>query len=505
MLACEKIFSVQQIRDADACTIKKGGISSWELMERAATACVNWISANIGVEKHFTILCGTGNNGGDGLAMARLLSQMSAAKTINVIIFRFSEKCTSDFSENYTRLKKCANVAIHELQPNSEFCLSQPTDYLVDAIIGSGLSVPVSGWLEKIIATINALSIPVIAIDIPSGLFADSLPASGVVAVKATDVLSFQFPKLSFLFSETADFVEQFHVLPIGLNEQYICQTPTQNYYITPNFIASAYKKRKKFAHKGIFGHALLIAGSYGKMGAAVLAAKACLRAGAGLLTVHVPTKGVEILQIAFPEAMVSADINEQIITHLPKNLSPYDAVGIGPSIGTDSFSQKALFQLLSSVKVPLILDADALNILSENPDWIKIIPPHSILTPHVKEFERLVGENFSNSIKRWEAAKVFAVQHQLILVLKGAHTVVCAPDGASYFNSTGNSGMATAGSGDVLTGIITSLLAQRYTPLEAAALGVFIHGKAGDSAVLNRTPASLIASDIIENISASY
>ena len=497
-----KIFSVPQIREADAYTICHGGISSIDLMERAASACVQWIGEQFGFDKHFAIVCGQGNNGGDGLAIARMLSQKQEVKGVDVYILRLSERCTSDFLENFHRLQQCADVAIYESTPDMAFQLKHPADLLIDAIIGSGLSAPVSGRLKEIIAAINALNMPVAAIDIPSGMFADVLPVEEATIVRAGHVLSFQFPKLAFMLPESEAFMDAFHVLPIGIAETYIAQTATPWYYITEAAVVAQLKKRRKFAHKGDFGHALLMAGSYGKMGAAVLAARACLRAGAGLLTVHVPQNGVAVLQTAFPEAMLSIDGGQEVITTLSESLSNYDAVGVGPGIGIQQATRNVLRLLLEQIgTTPFVLDADALNILAREQSLLKLLPENTILTPHVKELERLTGKTYTNSLDRLRAAQDFAVHYKVILVVKGAHTAVCAPDGAVFFNASGNPGMATAGSGDVLTGIITALLAQGYEPLAAAIIGVYMHGCAGDKAAVRRGQSALIASDIIENL----
>jgi NAD(P)H-hydrate epimerase len=333
-------------------------------------------------------------------------------------------------------------------------------------------------------------------------MFADTPPAESDTAINAQHVLSFQFPKLSFMFPESEKFMETFQVLPIGIDETYISQTPTPWYYITEDSLVSSLKKRRKFAHKGDFGHALLVAGSYGRMGAAVLAARACLRAGAGLLTVHVPQKGVDILQIAFPEAMASVDTGQEIITSLPENLSYYNAVGVGPGTGTRQATREALQSLLKHIgTVPLILDADALNILSLEQSLLTLLPENTILTPHVKELERLLGRTYTNSLLRLQAAQDLVMQYKVIIALKGAYTAVCALNGSVCFNTTGNSGMATAGSGDVLTGIITALLAQGYEPLDAAIIGAGLHGIAGDKASTRKGQSAMIASDIIESL----
>ncbi|MDR0294884.1 MAG: NAD(P)H-hydrate dehydratase [Prevotellaceae bacterium] len=502
MMKDKKIFTVAQIREADAYTINCGSISSVNLMERAVAACVQWIGTHTGFARRFVIVCGQGNNGGDGLAIARMLSQIQEVKGVEVYILRLSERSTPDFSENFRRLQQCAGVTIYELLPDTAFRLKQPADILIDAIIGSGLSAPVSGWLKEVITTINALNMPVISIDIPSGMFADIPLSKDATVIRAEQVLSFQFPKLSFMFPESGAFMEAFHVLPIGIEETYIIQTPTPWYYITEDAVLASLKKRCKFTHKGDFGHALLIAGSYGKMGAAVLAARACLRAGTGLLTVHVPQKGVAVLQTAFPEAMVSVDEGQEIISSLPNNLLNYDGVGVGSGMGTQPFTREALRSLLEHIgATPLVLDADALNILALEPALLKFLPENTILTPHPKEFERLSGQAYTDSLSRLQAAQAFAAQYKVIVLLKGAYTAVCVPDGTVFFNTTGNPGMATAGSGDVLTGVITSLLAQGYTPLDAAIISVCLHGRAGDKAAVQRGQTALIASDIIESL----
>ncbi len=276
---------------------------------------------------------------------------------------------------------------------------------------------------------------------------------------------------------------------------------PTPAYLVTKQYAAIVRAQRPKFAHKGLFGHALIVGGSYGKIGAAVLASKACLRAGTGLLTIHVPSCGIPILQTAVPEAMVDADDNERLTSSLYTELNSYDAIGAGPGIGTAPETQRVLHRLVTTTTSPLVLDADALNILSGNKEWIKQMPANTILTPHAREFDRLVEQSFASGFERVSVAREFAMQHQLIVVLKGAHTATCSPSGEVFFNTSGNPGMATAGSGDVLTGIITGLLAQKYVPLEAALLGVFIHGRAGDQAALTYGQDALIASDIIENL----
>ena len=312
------------------------------------------------------------------------------------------------------------------------------------------------------------------AIDVPSGLFADQPSALGFI-FKADYTLSFQFPKLAFLFPENDPYVGRFEILDIGLHPRYVEEVETRNLLTVKAMVKPILHSRTKYSHKGTYGHALLIAGSEGKTGAALLGAKACLRTGVGLLSVHLPKMAQLPLQTAIPEAMVDGDESETCFTMF-KDLDAYSAVGVGPGLGKADETQRALKRLIQEVQVPLVMDAVALNILSENPTWLAFLPAKTILTPHPKEFERLVGKT-TTSFERLERQRELSMKHNIIIVLKGAHTSITMPNGTCFFNTTGNPGMATAGSGDVLTGIILSLLAQRYSPEEAAVLGVYLHG----------------------------
>ena len=310
-------------------------------------------------------------------------------------------------------------------------------------------------------------------------------------------------PKLSFLFSDNEEFVGNWGILSIGLNQEFIDSVDSDYYLTTSDLIEELIIDRKKFSHKGTYGHVLMVSGSYGKMGAAILACKACLRTGSGLVTVHIPKIAYSIMQIALPEVMVSIDWSDIIISNVP-NVESYSAIGVGPGIGTKQNTKKALIDLFEKVKYPMVIDADGLNILAENKELISKIPKNSILTPHPKEFERLIG-TFSDDYTRMQQQISFAVNNQLYLVLKGAYTSIACPDGKVYFNNTGNPGMATAGSGDVLTGMILSLLGQGYNSKDAAIFAVYLHGLAGDIAAHKLSEEALIASDIIENIGNAY
>ena len=360
------------------------------------------------------------------------------------------------------------------------------------------------GLAKNIVQRINQSEAEVISIDVPSGLFGEDNSKNDLPGIiKANNTLTLQFPKLSFLFPENEQFVGYWTVLPIGLHPEAIAQTESDYHFLTKEFVSGKIKKRGKFSHKGTYGHALLVAGSYGKMGASILASRACLRSGIGLLTCHVPKVGYEIIQNSVPEAMTSIDSSEVAFSEVP-DLSPYSAIGTGPGLNKKQETQQALKVLLQAKPGKLILDADALNILSENQDWYGLLPENTILTPHPKEFERLAGSS-ADSYERLQKQVRFSAKYKVIVVCKGAHSCITFPNGRVFFNTTGNPGMATAGSGDVLTGIILGLLAQSYSPEDATLIGVYLHGLAGDLAASETGEYSLIAGDIITHLGKAF
>ncbi|MES1222306.1 MAG: NAD(P)H-hydrate dehydratase, partial [Bacteroidota bacterium] len=366
-----------------------------------------------------------------------------------------------------------------------------------------GLNRPPDGITEKLIAHINTSGCRIMSIDIPSGLFCDRSSKENK-AIKANDTLSFQCYKPAFLVAENSEYIGKVHLLNIGLSPEFYHTVASSFQIVDWDIIHSIYKPRNQFAHKGNFGHALLVAGSYGKIGAAVLSATSCLRSGAGLLTCHVPGCGYGILQSAVPEAMVSTDFNSSFNTRIEEDLSKFDAVGIGPGIGTASETKTMLYEIFSSCKYPIVVDADALNTIASQQDLLQMIPAGSIITPHPKEFERLFGPS-ANDFDRIQLAIKKANEYNIVIVLKGHHTFIASPGGKFYFNNTGNAGMATAGSGDVLTGILTGLLAQGYSSINAAVLGVFIHGLAGDIAAKELSMEAMIAGDIIHYLGEAF
>jgi len=497
-----KILKSSQIREVDAFTIKTEPIDSIHLMERAARTISNWISKNINKEKNIKIFIGPGNNGGDGLAIARQLLEVKFK--VEIYIINTSGNRSKDCQINLDRLKAQKQNCIQKISTKRDFPKFSNSDLIIDGLFGSGLKRPVEGLFKELVQYLNNSAIDIIAIDIPSGLFGEDNSENDINAIiRAKYTLTFQLPNLSFLFSENEQFVGCWEVLPIGLNQKFIESLESDFDFVEPDYIKSKLINRKKFSHKGNYGHVMLIAGSYGKMGAAILAAKACLRSGSGLVTVHVPKIGYEIMQTALPEAMISIDQSDIIFTNIP-DAENYTFVGVGPGIGLKQNTKKALVNLIKNISSPMVFDADALNIISEQKELLKDIPENSILTPHLKEFERLVGE-FTNDYEKIQTQIKFSVEYKVIVVLKGAYTSITFPDGTCSFNSTGNPGMATAGSGDVLTGIILSLLGQNYAPREAAIIGVYLHGLAGDIASEKIGQEALLAGDITENIGNAY
>lgn len=504
-----KILKIQQIREADEYTIVHEPISSIDLMERAARKCFEWILSKFTTDFHFYIFCGKGNNGGDGLAIARMLANSN--HTMTVLLVEHSLQSSHDFTINLDRLKKDSaqnpSVSIFSVtneQDLQTLDLNREKAVVIDAILGSGLNKVPEGITALTIDFINQLPFTKISIDIPTGLFADDNSENNFKHIVNADyTLTFQMPKYSFLFPETGKYAGEFEVLDIGLHKSFIQEATTLNFYITQEVANGIIKKRNKFSHKGTYGHALIMGGSYGKVGAALLSAKACLRTGCGLVTAYIPKCGYDAFQSSFPECMViTSDQEKYINSFFPK--MDFDAIGIGPGIGMEKDTQNALKFFIQNNTAPVVYDADAINSLAENKTWLSFIKPGSIFTPHPKELERLTGKA-KDSTERLQLASDFAFKYNCYVVLKGAHTCVVCPDKTFYFNSTGNPGMATAGSGDVLTGIITSLLAQGYTSKEACILGVYIHGLAGDVAAQKTSMESLIAGDIIENLNHPF
>ncbi|MEL7118924.1 MAG: NAD(P)H-hydrate dehydratase [Bacteroidota bacterium] len=491
-----KILSAQQTRQLDLITIEKEPIASIDLMERASRIFTEWFLTNFSNYDAVTIFCGVGNNGGDGLAIARMLHDRTEMG-ITVFICRFSEHASQDFQTNLDRLivAEYLDIQVINLKEDSPLPAIDEDAIVIDAMFGSGLNRPVldSYWAELIVH-INNHNNEVVAVDIPSGLFADQ--ASEGQYILADHTLTFELPKLAFFFAENHMSVGVWQFASIGLNKKAIEDFETKNHYLTLRMVKSLLKKRNKFGHKGTYGHALLMVGSYGMIGAAILSSVACLRSGAGLLSIHAPSCGYTILQSECPEALMLADKDEKNISEL-KELVKYKAIGVGCGIQKAASTRLVIKQLLENASAPLVIDADALNIISEE-KWQHLIPANSILTPHPKEFERLFGKT-ENQFEQLKLARSKAQELNLYIILKGAHTIIACPSGHCFFNSTGNPGMAKGGSGDVLTGLITGLRAQAYSPQESCLLGVFLHGLAGDLAAEELSMEAMSAYDITE------
>jgi len=498
-----KLFLTNQVRELDKYTIDFEPVQSIDLMERAAQAFTDAFGVRFrDFSGKITVFAGPGNNGGDALAIARMLHLKDYL--VETYLFNPKENLSPDCLENKKKLLKLPQVKFIEVKDKFVSPDLEKNDIVIDGLFGSGLNKPLEGGFASVVKYLNSSPCTVVSIDIPSGLFGEDNAENNKDCVIAADyTYTFQFPKLSFLFPENESFVGKVEVLDIGLHPKGINATPTPFHLIQKDYVRSLLKKRSRFAHKGNFGHALLIAGSLGKMGAAVLAGKACLRSGAGLLTAHIPQSGNEIMQTSLPEAMTSIDNNELIFSKLPQ-LELYDAIAVGPGIGTEKITFAALTDLLRNSTKPMILDADALNIIAQDSSLLELIPPNSILTPHPKEFDRLAGTS-SSSYERLHKAMEFAKSTKTYLILKGRYTAICTPEGECWFNTTGNPGMATAGSGDVLTGILLGLLAQSYTPREVSILGVYLHGLAGDIASEDFSEESLLSGDIIRYISMAF
>ncbi|KAA3440653.1 NAD(P)H-hydrate dehydratase [Rufibacter hautae] len=496
-----KILTAAQTRAADAYTIAQEPISSLDLMERAAGALVQWLKQKYTPETPLYIFCGPGNNGGDGLAAARLLH--NDGYNVQVFLPEVSQNPSADFTQNLDRLPQA--IPVTRIQTSADLLSALPVQAVIlDGLFGSGISRALEGLYAEVVTYLNQQEATVIAIDIPSGLYADAPTPSESAVVQADVTLTFERPKLAFLLPASGKYVGVWHVLPIGLHPEFLAQVESPYQVILLDTVKTLLRKRSKFSHKGTFGHALLVGGSYGKMGAITMSAHAALRAGVGLLTVQVPKTGYNILQTAVPEAMVLTDDHDLHLSQFPDELNKYQCIGIGPGLGQAEDSRLALESLFRQKLPPLVLDADALNLLASDRLLRQQLPPDTILTPHPKEFERLTGPAIDD-FHRLQLLQSFCAEHACYVILKGAHTCIGTPSGEFYFNTTGNPGMATGGTGDVLTGILTSLRAQGCPALETCFLGVYLHGLAGDIAAEAEGETSLIASDLYKYLGAAF
>lgn len=492
-----KILDADQIREWDNMTISKQGITSLDLMERAALSCKNYLLKKH-LKQNYIIFCGPGNNGGDGLALARLLYE----EKINVQVITVWNDGTHFSTENISNQKRLPKkISVLKFDSNFSIPFHAAETIIIDAILGNGQNRPLDGIYKKAVEWINQTSIEVLSIDIPTGIY-EVCHKKENTAIEADKTLCFEIPKLSFFFPENDRYIGEWEILTIGSDPEFALQADGIFSYLTPEEIQHSKKKRRKYSHKGTFGSAYLFAGQVGMAGAAILASEACLRSGAGKLIIRTPKACLSILQSAIPEAICDPDPNEEVLSTFPSDLTQYQSVGIGPGIGRSPLTKALIWKLLRNGVPNLVLDADALNIISEE-GWQSQIPPGAVITPHVREFERLWGIS-ENHFQRLMLARNKAIELKIVIVIKGAHTAIISPDGQVSFNTTGNPGLAKAGTGDVLTGMITGILAQGYQVTEGVKRAIFMHGLAADALTLERDEASILASDIVKYIGIS-
>jgi ADP-dependent NAD(P)H-hydrate dehydratase / NAD(P)H-hydrate epimerase len=494
-----KIFQTDQIRKLDAITIEKEPISSIELMNRAANALFERIQKQIHPEDFLLVMAGPGNNGGDALAVSRLL--LEHGYKVEILLCQPDAKISIDTLEQLIRLQQTEGAHIRAIDsPQMLHQLHGGWHHLIDGLFGTGLNRPLKDYFAEIVHWANRQNLHTISIDLPSGLFGeDNLENLHTSIVQADLTLGLQFPRLAYLMPENEVYVGKWELVKIGILPNAIEQLFTPYTYNTAEDVASLLITRSQFAHKGSFGKVLLAAGCPEMTGAAILAARGALRAGAGLVYLRITEKAVPVIQAAVPEALVLAAETSTI------NDLDFAAVAIGPGIGTEPSQLSFLKRILLDIDKSLVLDADALNWLSIHPELLNQLPANSILTPHPKEFDRICGSTSRNGYERLNKAIEFAKTYGVYIALKGAHTACIDPDGNCSFNSSGNPGMATGGSGDVLTGIIVSLLSQGYSPTEATRLGVYLHGLSGDLALGNQSYESLIAGDLVEYLGQAF
>ncbi len=473
------LLTSAQIREADAYTIAHEPIASIDLMERASKAFVGWFVNHFPDKKQaISVYCGTGNNGGDGLAIARMLGDHQY-KNLAVKIARFSDKATDDFNTNLKRIQQ-TKIQITEIGKGEKPPVDE-SEVLIVALLGTGLNKPLDGDYKQLVSYINSLQKTVVSVDVPAGLFSDGEMPPGALVLKADLVITFQAPKISFLLPESGPYIKCWEAVNIGIDEKFIQSLNSPYQAVEEKDIRKMLKPRHRFSNKGTYGHTLIVAGQHETMGAALLCASACVYTGAGLTTACVPQSGLTALNSYMPEIMAVVRRDMEI----PEiEWDKFNTMAIGPGLGKDEYALDLMIHILTHYKKPIVIDADALNLLSTHKELWNVVPENSILTPHMKEFDRLFGEH-ENWWQRIQTGIKKAKDHQVYILLKNDYTIIITPQGKVYFNTTSNPAMASGGMGDVLTGIITSLMAQHYSPEEACIVGAYIHGKAGDELAL--------------------
>jgi hydroxyethylthiazole kinase-like uncharacterized protein yjeF len=492
------LLTSSQIRDADAYTIAHEPIASIDLMERASKGFVGWFVNHFPDKKlGITVYCGTGNNGGDGLAIARMLHD-HFYKSISIKIARFSEKASPDFNANLEQAKE-RKLPVTELGPVKDFP-EESSDILIDALLGTGLNKPLDGDYKRLVDHLNELNKTVVAVDVPTGLFSEGVMPEDAVVLKSDLVITFQQPKLNFMLPESGPYIKCWEAVNIGINESFIRSQNSPYAAVEEKDIRKILKPRHKFSNKGTYGHTLIIAGKPETMGAALLSSSACVYAGSGLTTACIPQSGLTALNSYMPEIMAIVREGEELP---PIKWDSFSALAIGPGLGNDDLAIDILTYVLNNYKNRIVFDADALNLLATNKTLWPSVPENSILTPHMKEFDRLFGEHKS----WWERIQTGiekAKELSINILLKNDYTIIITPAGKVFFNTTSNPAMASGGMGDILTGIISGLLAQHYTPEEACILGAYLHGKAGDELAMPGRLNVVLPSQVAARIPAT-
>lgn len=499
-----KIFTSAQIHELDRYTIEHEPIKSVDLMERAAKAITRAVAEEWTTHTPVVVFAGPGNNGGDALAVARLLT--NEGYKVRTYLFNITNHLSDDCVTNRQRLLD-GRHAKDFTEITAKFDPPELTadTLVIDGLFGSGLNKPLAGGFASLVKYINQSPAKVVSIDVPSGLMSeDNTYNVRANIIHATLTLTLHEKKLAFLFGDAQQFIGRLKVLDIRLSQEYIQKTEAQYYVLEESDVRSRLLHRDDFAHKGNMGNALIVAGSYGMSGAAILATRACLRSGVGKVTVHTPRKNYGVMQISVPEAVLHMDHEETAFTEAV-DTDGFDALGIGPGLGCQETTAIAMIAQIRRAQCPIVADADALNILASHRAWMQQLPKGIIMTPHPKELDRLTGSPANADFERLHRTRELAQSLQAYIILKGHNSALCLPDGQVVFNPTGNSGMATAGSGDVLTGIITALLARGYHQHNACIVGMYLHGLAGDIAVKTLGKESLTASDIIDYLPHAF
>lgn len=496
-----KILSASQLANLDSYSCEEQQISSWELMERAAgLACEEIKSSLKSTSQKVLILAGPGNNGGDGLAIAYFLAQ--DAYDVEVFLVNFTSSRSDDNQKNLVRLKNQGKCRIFEFEKDSELPEISSTHLVIDAIFGVGLNRPMPDFVQELAQHVNTSSARIICIDVPSGLYLDQSPGKDETVFKSDLILTFQTPKLSFYLPDYSGFVGEVRIIDIGLSQKRLNELSAEFNLVDLRFAKTIYQPRVRFSHKGTYGHAVIIGGSQLMLGSVILSSKSCMHSGVGKTSVLMPHRGHSTLIQHLPEAMLIENESEDFISYQELDFKAH-AIGIGVGIGTSETAFQALSAWLENSTQALVIDADALNLIAKHEALQRQIPKESILTPHPGELKRLVG-SWEDDFEKLEKIKTFSKEMNVVILAKDAYSL-CIYKDEVFVNSTGNSGMATAGSGDVLTGLLTGLLAQGYSSVEAAILGMFLHGLAGDIAVKETSEESLIASDIINYLGSSF